>query len=204
MPEQERAEQEQQVSRWSQSLKARIHIFSYVLASIFLYIEGGRISNEQIQIGGILFLIPAFLILIAQRRAGIVKRAAKLVDDISLRSLYIIAIVIFIKEVFNWANLTNQIGVLWAIPIVLFTFIVYDIIDTVKNTRTMVRSMGKKETAIKQLKTLSFVLIFFTMAVLLANVQGIGRPVFWLIPAVIALMIALFLDGTFKRSSSDI
>ncbi len=193
------AEHEQQVSKWSHSLKARIHIFSYVLASIFLYIEGGRLSNEQIQVGGILFLIPAFLILIAQRRDGILKRIAKSADDVSSFALYIIVIVIFIREVFNWVNLTKQIEVLWAIPIVLFTFIVYDIIDIVKDTRTMARLRGKKETAIRQLKLLSFFLIFFTLVILAFDVQGIGKPIFWLTPAVISLTIALFLDGTFKK-----
>ena len=193
------ADQEQPVSKWSHSLRARIHIFAYVFASIFLYIEGGGLSNSLIQMVGIVFLIPAFLLLLGQLRIGILKRVAKFADDIASFSLYVITIVIFIKEMFNWVNLTEQIEVLWAIPVVLFAFIVYDIIDVVQDTRAMARSTGKKASAIRQLKVLSFVLIYFVLLMLAFDVQGIGKPFFWLTPAVISLMVALFLDGTFKK-----
>lgn len=193
------AEQEQQVSKWSRSLKARLHIFAYVSAFIFLYIEGGRLSNVLIQAVGILFLVPAFLILIGQLRVVVLKRVAKFADDVSSFPMYIIAITIFIREVFDWVNFTEQVEVLWAIPVVLLAIIVYDITDIVKGTRAMARSIGKKATAIRQLKALSFVLIYFVLFVLAFDVQGIGKPIFWLTPAVISLTIALFLDGTFRK-----
>lgn len=88
---------------------------------------------------------------------------------------------------------------LWAIPIVLIVFIVYDIVAVVKNTKAMVRSIGKKATAIKQLRLLSLVLIIFVLVILASDAQGIGKPVFWLIPAAVSLTITLFLDGTLKK-----
>ena len=193
------AEQEQQVSKWSQSLKARLHILAYVSAFIFLYIEGGRLSNVLIQAVGIFFLVPAFLILIGQLRVIVLKRVAKFADDVSSLPMYLIAITIFVREVFDWVNFTELVGVLWAIPVVLLVFMVYDITDIVKGTRAMARSIGKKATAIRQLKVLSFVLIYFVLIVFAFDVQGIGKPIFWLTPALISLTIALFLDGTFKK-----
>ena len=193
------AEQEQQVSKWSQSLKARLHILAYVSAFIFLYIEGGRLSNVLIQAVGIFFLVPAFLILIGQLRVIVLKRVAKFADDVSSLPMYLIAITIFVREVFDWVNFTELVGVLWAIPVVLLVFMVYDITDIVKGTIAMARSIGKKATAIRQLKVLSFVLIYFVLIVFAFDVQGIGKPIFWLTPALISLTIALFLDGTFKK-----
>jgi len=192
------AEQEQ-VSKWSGSLKARVHIFGYISAFIFLCIEGGKLSNVLIQTLGILFLVPAFLILIAQFRVAILKRVAKFADDVSSFPMYIIAIAIFIREVFDWVNFTQQVQVLWVIPVALLAIIVYDITNIVKGTRAMARSMGKKATAITQLKVLSFILIYFVILVLAFDVQGFGKPIFWLVPALISLTIALFLDGTFKK-----
>jgi len=121
-------EQVPQISEWSRSLKARLHIFAYIGAGTFLYIEGGRLSIELIRVVGIAFFIPAFLILIGQLPVEILKRIAKFADDVSSFSLYIVTIVIFIKEIFNWVDLTKQIEVLWAIPVVLLAFIVYDIV----------------------------------------------------------------------------
>ena len=193
------AEQEQQVSKWSQSLKARFHILAYVAAFIFLYIEGGRLSTVLIQAVGIFFLVPAVLILIGQLRVVVLKRVAKFADDVSSLPMYLIAITIFVREVFDWVNFTELVGVLWAIPVVLLVFMVYDITDIVKGTRAMARSIGKKATAIRQLKVLSFVLIYFVLIVFAFDVQGIGKPIFWLTPALISLTIALFLDGTFKK-----
>lgn len=193
------AQQAQQVSEWSQSLRARLHIAAYVSVGIFLYLEGGRLSNVLMRGMGIVFFAPAFLILIGQLPIGILRRIAKSADDIFLFPRYIATIVIVTMGVLNWVSSTKQTEALWAIPVVLLVFIVYDIIGVVKNTRTMVRSIGTKATAIRQLKLLSLVLIVFVLVVLAFDAQGIGKPVFWLIPAVVSLIIALFLDGTLKK-----
>lgn len=148
---------------------------------------------------GIVFFVPAFLILIGQLPFGILRRIAKSADEIFLFPLYIATIAVVIDLVLNWVSLTKQIEVLWVIPIVLLVFIVYDIIGMVKETRRMFRAIGKKSTAIRQLKILSLVLIVFVTIVLAFGAQGIGKPVFWLIPAVVSLIIALFLDGTLKK-----
>lgn len=192
-------EQEQQISKWSQSVRARIHIFAYIAAFIFLYIEGGKLSNTLIQAVGILFLVPAFLILIGQLRVSVLKRIAKFADDVSAFPMYVIAITFFITQVFDLIKFTERVELLWAIPAALAAIIVYDIIDIVKGTKEMARVMGKKATAIRQLKVLAFVLMYFMLFVLAFDVQGIGKPIFWLTPAVISLTIALYLDGTFKK-----
>ena len=193
------AEREQQVSKWSESLRARLHILAYISAFIFLYIEGGRLSNMLIQVVGMLFLVAAVLILIGQLRFVVLKRVAKFADDVFTFPMYIIFITAFIKEVFDLANSTKQVELLWAIPVVLLGIIVYDIIGVVKDTRENARLIGKKATTIRRLKVLTFVLLVFVLVVLAFDVQGIGKPIFWLIPAAISLTIALFLDGTFKK-----
>src|SRR4030067_26504 len=132
-------ELEQPVSKWSSSFRARVHIFGYVSAFTFLFIEGGKLSNVLIQAVGMFFLIPAFLIFLAQFRIGIIKRVAKFADDVSSFPMYMVVITIFIREVFDWINFTQRVEVLWAIPIVLLALIVYDIIDIVKCTRAMGR-----------------------------------------------------------------
>jgi hypothetical protein len=197
-------EQVQEISKWSHSLKARLHIFAYIIAGIFLYIKGGELSDVLIQAVGIAFFTTAFLILIGQLPCVVLKKIAKFADGVSSFGLYIATLVIFITAVIDWANETERIAVLWAIPVVLLAFIVYDIIDIVKNTRTMARSIGKKATASRQLKRLSFLLTFLVLLMLVRDIQGIGKPVFWLTPAFISLMIALCLDGTFRnRSGAD-
>ena len=192
-------QQAQQVSAWSQTLRARLNMAAYVGIGIFLYLEGDRLSNALMQGMGIVFFVPAFLILIGQLPIGTLRRIAKTVDDIFLFPRYIAAIPIVIMGVLHWVSLTEQTEALWVIPAVLLVFIVYDIIGVVKNTRTMVRSIGTKATAIRHLKLLSLVLIVFVVVVLAFDAQAIGKPVFWLIPAVISLIIALFLDGTLKK-----
>lgn len=193
------AEQEQQVSEWSKSFSARLHILAYFSVFIFLYIEGGRLSNMLIQVVSILFLVAAFLILIGQLPVVVLKRVAKFADDTFTFPMYIIAITGFIKGVVDLVNFTEQIELLWAIPVVLLGIIVYDIIRIVKDARESARLIGKKVTAIRRLKVLTFVLLIFVLVVFAFDVQEIGSPIFWLIPAVISLTIALFLDGTFKK-----
>lgn len=104
-----------------------------------------------------------------------------------------------IPEVFDWANFTQQVEWLWVIPTALLAIIVYDITDIIKGTRAMARSIGKKATTIRQLKILAFVLIYFEILVLAFDIQGLGKPIFWLASALISLTIALFLDDTFKK-----
>ena len=112
-------EQEQQVSKWSKSLRARLHILAYIGAFIFLYIEGDKLSNMRIQVVGILFLVPAVLILIGQLRVLVLKKVAKFVDNIFIFPMYIVFIAIFIKEVLDLFNSTEQVELLWAIPVVI-------------------------------------------------------------------------------------
>jgi len=192
-------EQEQQVSKWSKSLRARLHILAYIGAFIFLYIEGDKLSNMRIQVVGILFLVPAVLILIGQLRVLVLKKVAKFVDNIFIFPMYIVFIAIFIKEVLDLVNSTEQVELLWAIPAVILGIMVHDIIDIVKGAKESARLIGKKATAIRWLKELSFVILIFVLFVLAFDVQEIGRPIFWLIPAIISLTIVLFLDGTFKK-----
>jgi len=192
-------EQEQQVSKWSKSLRARLHILAYIGAFIFLYIEGDKLSNMRIQVVGILFLVPAVLILIGQLRVLVLKKVAKFVDNIFIFPMYIVFIAIFIKEVLDLVNSTEQVELLWAIPVVILGIMVHDIIDIVKGAKESARLIGKKATAIRWLKELSFVILIFVLFVLAFDVQEIGRPIFWLIPAIISLTIVLFLDGTFKK-----
>lgn len=190
---------QEEVSQWSQSVKTRLHILGYISALVFLYIEGGKLSNTLIQAVGLSFLAPALLILLGQFRVLVLKKIAKFVDDVFSLPMYIIAITVFIREVFDWVNFTEQVEWLWAIPVVLFGIIVYDIVHIVKNAKASAREIGKKITATRQLKLLSFVLIYFVIIAFAFDVQGIGKPIFWLIPAAISLTIALFLDGTLKK-----
>jgi len=190
------AKREQQVS---DSLRARIHIFGYVLAFIFLFIEGGKLSNVLIQVVGGLFLVPALLILAVQFRASKLKRIANFADDVSTFPMYLATITLFIKEIFSLVNFTQQVELIWVIPVVLLAIIVYDIVEIIKVTKAMAVSIGGKAAASRQLKLLTFVIICFLILVLAFNVQGIGKPVFWLIPAFISLVIALYLDDTLKR-----
>jgi len=190
------AKREQQVSN---SLRARIHIFGYVLAFIFLLIEGGKLSNVLIQVVSGLFLVPALLILAVEFRASKLKRIANFADDVSTFPMYLATITLFIKEIFSLVNFTQQVELLWVIPVVLLAIIVYDIAEIIRTTKAMAVSIGSKAAASRQLKLLTFVIICFLILVLAFDVQGIGRPVFWLIPAFIALVIALYLDDTLKR-----
>ncbi|GAI57465.1 unnamed protein product, partial [marine sediment metagenome] len=80
----------------------------------------------------------------------------------------------------------------------------FQAIDIVKSARENARLIGKKATAIRWLKVLTFILLVFVIFVRAGDVQRIGKPIFWLIPAVISLTIALFLDGTFKKIVYDI
>jgi hypothetical protein len=192
-------EQEQQVSKWSKSLRARLHILAYIGAFIFLYIEGDKLSNMRIQVVGILFLVAAVLILIGQLRVLVLKKVAKFVDNLFIFPMYIVFIAIFIKEVLDLVNSTEQVKLLWAIPVVILGIMVHDIIDIVKGAKESARLIGKKATAIRWLKELTFVILIFVLFVLAFDVQEIGRPIFWLIPAIISLTIVLFLDGTFKK-----
>ena len=192
-------EQEQQVSKWSKSLRTRLHILAYIGAFTFLYIEGHKLSNIRIQVVGILFLVPAFLILLAQMRVVVIKRVAKFVDNIFIFPMYIVFVAIFIKEILNLVNSTEQVELLWAIPVLIVGILVHDIISIVQGAKESARLIGKKATAIRRLKELTSVILIFVLFVLAFDVQEIGRPVFWLIPAIISLMIALFLDGTFKK-----
>ena len=198
------AQQEQQVSKGSKSLRARLHILAYICAFIFLYIEGGKLSNMRIQGVGILFLVVAFLILIGQLRVVVLKRVAKFVDTLFIFPMYIVFIAIFIKGVLDLVNSTAQVELLWAIPVVILGIIVYDIVDIFKGAKGSARLIGKKATAIRWLKALAFILLVFVIFVRAGDVQEIGKPIFWLIPAVISLTIALFLDGTFKKIVHDI
>jgi hypothetical protein len=197
------AQQEQRVSKGSKSLRARLHILAYICAFIFLYIEGDKLSNMRIQGVGILFLVVAFLILIGQLRVVALKRVAKFVDTLFIFPMYIVFIAIFINGV-DLVYSTGQVELLWAIPVVILGIIVHDIIDIVKGARENARLIGKKATAIRWLKALTFVLLVLVIFVRAGDVQRIGKPIFWLIPAVISFTIVLFLDGTFKKIVYDI
>jgi len=198
------AQQEQQVSKRSKSLRARLHILAYICAFIFLYIEGAKLSNIRIQGVGILFLVVAFLILIGQLRVPVLKRVAPFADAFFIFPMYIVFMAIFIKGVGDLIHHTAQMELSWAIPVVILGIIVHDIIDVVKGARENAWSKGKKATAIRWLKALTFVLLVFVIFVRAADVQEIGKPISWLIPAVISLAIVLFLDGTFEKIVHDI
>jgi len=193
------AEQEQQVSEWSKSFSTRLHILAYLSVFIFLYIEGGRLSNMLIQVVSIWFLVGAFLILIGQLPVVVLKKIAKSADDALTFPMYIIAIVGFIKGVIALVNFTEQVELLWAIPVLILGITVYDIIRLVKDARESARLIGKKTTTIRLLKVLTFVLLIFVIVVFGFDVQGMGKPIFWLIPAIISLTFALFFDGTFRK-----
>lgn len=193
------AEQEQKALKQSQPVRDRIHIFGYVLAFIFLFIEGGRLSNVLIQVVGVLFLVPALLLLMGQFRVTTLKRIANYADDISIFPMYLATITLFIKEIFSLINFTQRVELLWIIPVVLLAIIVYDVIEIAKDTKIMAVSIGNKAAVSRKLKILTFVIIYFLILVLAFNVQGLGNLVFWLIPAFISLVIALYLDGTLKR-----
>ena len=193
------AQQEQQVSKGSKSLRARLHILAYICAFIFLYIEGGKLSNMRIQGVGILFLVVAFLILIGQLRVVVLKRVAKFVDTFFIFPMYIVFIAIFIKGGLDLVNSTAQVELLWAIPVVILGIIVYDIVDIVKGARENARFIGKKATAIRWLKVLTFVLLVLVIFVRAFESPEIVKPLFWLIPAVISFMIVLILESNIKK-----
>lgn len=193
------AEQEQQVSKEPQPLRARLHILAYIGAFIFLYIEGGKLSSTPIQVVGILFLVPALLILLGELRFLVLKRIAKFADKVFTYPMYLIALTVFIKGILDLVNSTEQVQLLWAIPIVFFGIVVYDIITIVKRAREEARLIGNKATASRWLKELTFFLLLVVLFVLVFDFQEIVKPIFWLIPAVISLTIALFLDGTFRK-----
>jgi hypothetical protein len=123
---------------------------------------------------GILFLVPAFLILIGQLHVSVLKRIAKFADDVSIFPMYVIAITFFMTQVFDLVKFTERVELLWAIPAVLVAILVYDIIDIVKGTREMARVMGKNATAVRQLKSLAFILTYFVLLALAFDVQRLA------------------------------
>lgn len=193
------AQQKQQIPEVSKPFALRVHILAYIGVFILLYIEGNKLANTLVQVVGIVFIVAAFLILIGQLPVVVLKKVARFVDNVFTFPMYIIGILVFLMGVLDLVESTGQVELLWAIPVVLVGILVYDIINIIKGTGESARLIGKKETAIKWLKDLTFVILFFVLFVLAFDVQGIGRPVFWLIPAIVSLTIALFLDGTFKK-----
>ena len=181
---------------WLESLRSRIHIFAYVSVSIFLLAQGKQLSNKLIEVVGWLFLIPAFLLLLSLLPIRILKKCAEYVDKFSLLSLYLVVIVIFVKQSFDWVALTQNTIILWVIPVLLVVFVLYDIISLITDILSRAKITNTRETVIRQLKILSFVLTYFVLLLLAFNVQGLGNPVFWLIPAVACQLAALFLDKT--------
>ncbi len=193
------AEQKQQGSERSEPFSARLHILGYFAAFIFLYIEGGRLSNMPIQVVSILFLAGAVLTALGQLPFAVLKKVAKSADDALTLPMYLIAIIGFIQGVVDLVNFTRQVELLWAIPVVLFGITVYDITRLVKVVREDARLRGNNTTIIRLLKVLTFVLLVVVLVVLAFDGKGMDKPIFWLIPAVISLTIVLFLDGTFKK-----
>jgi len=181
---------------WLESLKSRIHIFAYVSVSIFLITQGNELSNSFIEIIGVLFLIPALLLLLSLLPIRILKKCAEYVENFSLLSLYFIVIMIFIKESFDWVALTQNTTILWVIPAILIAFVIYDVISIIKDSYSRAKTIGTRETVIRQLRILSFVLTYFVLLLLSFGIQGLGNPLFWLIPAVACQLVALFLDKT--------
>jgi hypothetical protein len=176
-----------------------MHILGYIGAFVFLFLEGSRLSYSPAQAISYYFLAPALLIVIGQLPLVILKRIAKYVDDVSKLPMYTVAILGFIKGMYELFSVTRQVSVLWAIPVALLVIIVWDIITIIKDTKTKVKILGGKLTAIRQLKKLSFILVYFVVLILAFDVQGIGKPVFWLTPALISLGIALFLEGNTRK-----
>lgn len=193
------AQQKQQNPEVSKPFAQRVHILAYVGVFILLYIEGNKLPNTLVQVVATLFVVAAFLILIGQLPVVMLKKVARFVDNVFTLPMYITGILVFITRVLDLVESTGQGELLWSIPVVLIGIIVYDIINIIKGAGEGARLIGKKETAIKWLKDLTFVILVFVLFVLAFDVQGIGSPVFWLIPAVVSLTIALFLDGTFKK-----
>ena len=193
------AQQKQQIPEVSKPFALRVHILAYIGVFILLYIEGNKLANTLVQVVGIVFVVAAFLILIGQLPVVVLKKVARFVDNVFTFPMYIIGILVFITGVLDLVESTGQVELLWSIPVVLVGILVYDIINIIKGAGESARLIGKKETAIKWLKDLTFVILFFVLFVLAFDAQGIGRPVFWLIPAIVSLTIALFLDGTFKK-----
>lgn len=181
---------------WVESLKSRIHVFAYVSVSIFLITQGNELSNSFIEIIGVLFLIPALLLLLSLLPIRILKKCAEYVENFSLLSLYFVVIMIFIKESFDWVALTQNTTILWVIPAILLVFVIYDVISIIKDFYSRAETIGTRKTVIRQLKILSFVLTYFVLLLLAFGIQGLGNPVFWLIPAVACQLVALFLDKT--------
>lgn len=181
---------------WLESLKSRIHIFAYVSVSIFLITQGNKLSNSLIEIIGVLFLIPALILLLSLLPSRILKKFAEYAENFSLLSLYLVVIVIFIKESLDWVALTQNTAILWVIPGILIVFLLYDVISIIKDFCSRAKEKGTRETVIRQLKILSFVLTYFVLLLLAFGVQNLGNLVFWLIPAVACQLVVLFLDKT--------
>ncbi len=179
---------------WIESLKSRIHIFAYASVSIFLLTQGNKLANPFIEIIGVLFLIPILILLLSLLPIRIFKKCAEYVNNFSLLSLYLVVIAIFIKESFDWVALTKNTTILWVIPVILVAFVLYDVISIIKDSYSRAKTKGTRETIIRQLKILSFVLTYFVLLMLAFGVQGLGNPVFWLIPAVACQLVVLFLD----------
>ncbi len=192
-------EQQKQVTEWSQSAKTRMHIAGYIGAFFFLFLEGNSQSSVPAQATSFYFLAPALLVFIGQLPFVILKRIAKFADDVSVFPLYVVVLAGFVKGIVELINATGQISIIWAIPIALLGIIIWDMVIIVRDITASARILGKKPTATRKLKTLSFVLIFFVILILAFDIQDFGKPVFWLIPGFISLMIALFLEDTVNR-----
>lgn len=193
------AQQKQQIPEVSKPFALRVHMLAYIGVFILLYIEGNKLANTPVRVVGILFVVAAFLILLGQLPVVALRKVARFVDSVFTFPMYIVGILVFISGVLDLVESTGQVELLWSIPVVLIGILVYDTINMIKGAGESARLIGKKETAIKWLKDLTFVILFFVLFVLAFDVQGIGRPVLWLIPAIVSLTIALFLDGTFKK-----
>jgi H+/Cl- antiporter ClcA len=101
--------EQQTAAEWSQSVKTRMHIFGYIGAFIFLFLEGSKLSYAPAQATGYYFLVAAFLILIGQLPFVILKRIAQFADGMSTVPMYIVAMAGIIKGGIELINATGQV-----------------------------------------------------------------------------------------------
>ncbi len=182
-----------------QSEDFRSYLIGYIVASIFLYIEGDKIGDIPLIIISIFVGVAALFILLGKFSSKKLKNIAKYIDDSFRPILYVVLVAGFVKIIFELINVTGTTIWIWLLLVALFGFILYDLVNIIKNMRKKAKLLGWKATIITQLKMLSLTIVLFVFVMLIKNVQGIGAPYIWLAPGVVSLLAALILEGEFKK-----
>ncbi len=179
----------------------RAHIVGYVLASIFLYVKGKMIGDSPLIVISLFVGVAALFILLGKLPNKWFKNIAKYINDSFSPILYVVMVAGFVIAILELIKITDTALWIWLVLVGLFGFILYDLVNIIKNMKKEAKQVGWKSTTIRHLKILSLTIFLFVFVMLIRNVQGIGAPYIWLAPGIVSLLSALILEGDIKKQS---